>query len=70
MKLLKEFREWFVPELKAKGKVNITGIGIFRVKDMRERKGVNPNTGEVITISARKKVAFSASKKLKDLFNA
>ena len=46
--------------------VRITRFGVFLVKQVRERKGVNPRTGEAITIPARKKVAFRVSKTLKE----
>lgn len=47
-------------------KITITGFGTFEVKDKPERLGVNPSTGEKITIPARKSVAFKAAKNLKD----
>lgn len=46
--------------------VAIPGFGKFAVKDRPERQGRNPSTGEVITIAASKKVAFTAAKGLKD----
>lgn len=51
----------------AKGdEVAISGFGKFTVKDCPERQGRNPATGEAITISASKKVSFTAAKGLKD----
>jgi nucleoid DNA-binding protein len=41
--------------------VAIPDFGRFFIKHMAERKGVNPATGETITIEARDKVAFKAS---------
>lgn len=41
--------------------VAIPDFGRFFIKHMAERKGVNPATGEEITIEARDKVAFKAS---------
>lgn len=47
-------------------KVAIHGLGTFKVKERAARKGRNPKTGEEVTIAASKKVAFSASKELKE----
>lgn len=54
----------------AKGdKVQLIGFGTFEVKDVAEREGRNPQTGESIKIPASKKPSFSASKALKDSVN-
>ena len=55
--------------LKDGDKVQIFGFGTFEVKDVAQREGRNPKTGEVITIAASKKPAFTASKVLKDKLN-
>jgi nucleoid DNA-binding protein len=47
-------------------KINITGLGIFKVADRKAREGRNPRTGETIQIKASKKVRFTASKVLKE----
>lgn len=47
-------------------KINITGLGIFKVADRKAREGRNPRTGEAIHIKASKKVRFTASKMLKE----
>ncbi len=47
-------------------KINITGLGIFKVADRKAREGRNPRTGETIQIRASKKVRFTASKVLKE----
>ena len=49
--------------------VNIVGFGKFSVKEMSERNGVNPKTGEPITISARKRISFQTSWPLKQKLN-
>jgi DNA-binding protein HU-beta len=46
--------------------VKIAGFGIFQIKDRKAREGRNPATGEKIQIKASKKVAFRASKELKE----
>ena len=55
--------------LKAGDKVQLIGFGNFEVKDVAEREGRNPATGETIKIAASKKPSFSASKVLKDALN-
>ncbi len=47
-------------------KINITGLGIFKVADRKAREGRNPRTGETIQIKASKKLRFTASKVLKE----
>ena len=56
--------------LVAGDKVQIAGFGTFEVKAVAERQGVNPKTGEKITIKASKAAKFSAGKTLKDAVNA
>ena len=51
--------------LHSDGKVRILGFGGFEVKDTKERKGRNPQTGSEITIKARKKIMFHPSNSLK-----
>ena len=55
--------------LKSGDKVQLIGFGTFEVKDVAEREGRNPKTGEVIKIAPSKKAAFTASKVLKDQLN-
>ena len=47
-------------------KVQISGFGIFEVKEREARTGRNPRTGEPMEIAASKNPAFKASKTLKD----
>ena len=42
--------------------VQITGFGAFDVRDRAARKGRNPNTGDTITIEARKLPHFRPGK--------
>lgn len=54
----------------AKGEnAQIAGLGTFAVKTRAARKGINPQTKQVIKIPASKYVAFSAAKALKDKVN-
>lgn len=50
--------------------VKISGFGNFNVRQKRARRGRNPQTGEEITISARKVITFKASNVLKESINA
>lgn len=43
-------------------KVQITGFGTFVVRQKRERKGRNPQTGEEMLIKSRRSVVFRPSK--------
>lgn len=47
------------------GEVSFTGFGKFSVSHRGERQGVNPRTGERITIAASKVPKFSAGAGLK-----
>jgi len=48
-------------------KVLITGFGCFRIVKRKDKKGVNPQTGEAIIIPGRKSVKFIPSKYLKSI---
>jgi integration host factor subunit alpha len=43
-------------------KVQITGFGTFMIRQKRERRGRNPQTGEEMVIRPRRSVVFRASK--------
>ena len=53
-------------ELKAGGKVSISGFGTFEVSERATRKGRNPQTGAEIAIAAGRTPKFRAGKALKD----
>ncbi len=48
------------------GRVQLSGFGIFEVKNREARIGRNPKTKETIEIPATKLPVFKASKALKD----
>jgi integration host factor subunit alpha len=50
-------------------KIKISGFGNFEVRDKRSRVGRNPQTGEVIEISARRVLTFKPSQVLKSVLN-
>lgn len=47
-------------------RVQLSGFGIFEVKEREAREGINPRTGEKIQIAASKQPVFKAAKALKD----
>ena len=55
--------------LEAAETVKITGFGTFAVRKKNGRKGRNPQTGEPITITARKVLTFKPSTILKSAIN-
>ena len=50
-------------------KIKIAGFGNFEVKQKKDRKGRNPQTGESITIEARSVLTFKPSTLLKQTIN-
>jgi DNA-binding protein HU-beta len=52
--------------LKKKDTVTLVGFGTFKVAKRKARRGRNPQTGAVITISAKKVPRFVPGKTLKD----
>ena len=52
--------------LKKGERIRIAGLGILQVRKRPARMGRNPATGEAIKIGPSKKVAFRASKELKE----
>ena len=51
-------------------KLKIAGFGNFEVKQKADRRGRNPQTGESITIKARRILTFKPSNVLKQAINA
>lgn len=50
-------------------KIKISGFGNFIVKEKKPRRGRNPQTGDEISISARKVLTFKASQVLRKTIN-
>ena len=46
--------------------VKLSGFGNFTLREKKARPGRNPNTGESVTISARRVVVFKAGQKMRD----
>jgi len=55
--------------LESGGNLKISGFGSFIVKQKKDRRGRNPQTGESITIEARRILTFKPSGVLKDQIN-
>ena len=64
--ILGGFVATIVKHLKKGERIRIGGLGILQVRKRAARMGRNPATGEPIQIKASKKVAFRASKELKE----
>ena len=65
---LDSFIDTITAELKKGEKIQISGFGTFELKSKEAREGVNPKTGEKISISASKTPAFKFGKAYKDSF--
>ena len=50
-------------------KIQISGFGTFELKSKEAREGINPKTGDKISISASKTPVFKFGKAYKDSFN-
>ena len=69
IRIVENFFDIIKSELEKGNPVMISGFGKWTVKTKRERKGRNPQTGEVLSIKARKVVTFKESAVLKDTLN-
>lgn len=66
-KLVNAFIETVSDELKDKGKVTLVGFGTFAVAHRKEKTGVNPKTGDKITIKSKDVPVFKPGKALKEM---
>jgi DNA-binding protein HU-beta len=55
-----------IETIKTGQKVNITGLGIFKLKDKKARLARNPKTGESIQVPAKKAPKFLPAKNFKE----
>jgi len=67
--LVESILEIIKAELEKSNTVKISGFGNWVVRSKRERPGRNPQTGEAMTLEARKVVTLKASKKLVSAMN-
>ena len=51
------------------GSVSLPKHGSYSIAERQARKGINPQTGQEISIPASKNVKFKAAKDLKEQFN-
>ena len=66
-KALNSFQDSVTKTMKKKnGKLTLVGFGTFSKARRKARKGVNPATGQKISIKARNVVKFKAGKALRD----
>jgi DNA-binding protein HU-beta len=50
---------------KRDGEVSFAGFGVFETRDLQERNGRNPATGEAIVSAAKRRAAFRPGRNLK-----
>lgn len=63
--ILEEVLSILKDTLETEEKIKISGFGNFEVKQKKNRRGRNPQTGESITIEARRVLTFKPSHVLK-----
>ena len=64
--VINAFLELIIEKLSLDEKVNLTGFGVFEVKDRKGRKGVDPRTLQPIVIPTVRVAKFRAGKTLKE----
>ena len=69
IRIVESFFDIIKSELDKGNPVMISGFGKWTVKAKRERKGRNPQTGEDLSIRARKVITFRPSAVLRDTLN-
>ncbi len=67
--ILEDILDIIVKSLKSNKKVKISNFGTFEIRYKKERKGRNPKTKEIKTISSRNVVLFKPSKDFKEFIN-
>ena len=65
-KILNALTDTIMETVASGDKVVLVGFGTFEPRDRKERKGMNPQTKQPITIPATKVPAFSAGKVFKE----
>jgi DNA-binding protein HU-beta len=55
-----------IETIKTGDKVNLTGLGIFKLKDKKARLARNPKTGEAIQVPAKRAPKFLPAKNFKE----
>lgn len=60
-----QFFELLVRELITHGVVKVTGLGVFRLKQMAQQKRYIPGSGKMGIVKARTKLVFTPTKAIK-----
>jgi nucleoid DNA-binding protein len=68
-KVLENMINIVVDTMKKNEKVNITGFGVFKIKEKKERIARNPKTGATVQVPAKRVPKFLPSKNLKGIIN-
>lgn len=66
---LKEFTAIIEEGLLQDGQVNIKGLGIFKLKWVKEKTNKNAQTGEIMTVPAHSRVVYKPEKPLREYVN-
>ena len=61
--------EHLMRTLATEGRIELRNFGVFRTVDQPAHDGVNPRTGEPMTIEANRHVRFRAGKRLREILN-
>ena len=69
-RIVESFFDIIKSELDKGNPVMVSGFGKWTVTSKKARRGRNPQTGENLTIAARKVVTFRPSTTLRDALNA
>lgn len=67
--LLETFIDILKAQLETGEGIKVSGFGNFTVNQKQARRGRNPQTGEAITIKARRVISFKPSASLRDALN-
>ena len=59
-----------VEAAKGGAEVSVSGFGKFKAQVRAQRAGRNPATGEAMTLAARRKLAFTPAKAVRDVLNS
>ena len=70
IRIVESFFDIIKSELDKGNPVMVSGFGKWTVTSKKARRGRNPQTGENLTIAARKVVTFRPSTTLRDALNA
>jgi DNA-binding protein HU-beta len=65
-KALESIIRTIIETIKTGDKVNITGLGIFKLRDKKARMARNPKTGESISVPAKRVPKFLPAKNFKE----